>query len=132
MSSAFQKYLRDLENHDRMRRELIANFTHDLRSPLASARGCIETVMIKDQALFKKERKKFLRIIHKNIIHLNDLVNALLELAKFDAKKIEPTIEPFSIAELAQDIVLKFQPQAEALGVNFNITFSPKYTTCQW
>lgn len=82
--------------------------------------------MIKDQALFKKERKKFLRIIHKNIVHLNDLVNALFELAKFDAKQIESTIEPFSIAELAQDIVLKFQPQTEAMDVNLISRFPKK------
>ncbi|MHB2149260.1 sensor histidine kinase [Calditrichota bacterium LG25] len=118
MASAFETYLRDLERNDRMRREFIANISHDLRSPLASTRGYVETLMIKDEKLSQKERKKFLKIIHKNVVHLSELVSELFELAKFDAKEIEPAIEPFSIAELAQDIVLKFQPQSENLNIN--------------
>ncbi len=114
MANAFEQYLQNLKNNDRMRRELIANISHDLRSPLASARGYIETILMKDQNLNPEDRKKFLEIIHKNIVHLNELVDDLFELAKYDAKQIEPTMEPFSIAELLQDIVLKFQPQAEA------------------
>ena len=123
MASEFEKYLQSLERNDRMRRELIANISHDLRSPLASVRGYVETILMKDSALSKNERKKFLKIIHKNVVHLNDLVNELFELAKFDAKEIEPAFEPFSIAELAQDIVLKFQPQAETQGINLILRF---------
>ncbi len=126
MANEFQKYLRNLERNDRLRRELIANISHDLRSPLASARGYVETIIMKEKQLSAKERQKFLQVIYKNVVQLNDLVNELFELAKFDAQQIEPAVEAFSLAELAQDIVLKFQPQAEAQGLNLLSRFPKK------
>ncbi len=117
MADTFEKYVQDLEQNDRLRRELIANISHDLRSPLASIRGYVETILMKEDQLKSEERRNFLEIILKNTIHLNELVSDLLDLAKFDAKQIKPELEPFSLSELVQDIILKFQPQAEAKQV---------------
>ncbi|HID40029.1 MAG TPA: HAMP domain-containing histidine kinase [Calditrichaeota bacterium] len=118
MADTIQKNIRDLEKNAILRRELIANISHDLRSPLASIQGYIETVLMKDDQLMPEERKSYLVTILKNVTNLNQLVHELFDLSKFDAKQTQPHFEPFSIADLTQDVALKFQPIAEDKGIH--------------
>lgn len=48
MAGTIQSNVKELEKTDRLRRNLIANVSHDLRSPLASIQGYIETILIKE------------------------------------------------------------------------------------
>jgi signal transduction histidine kinase len=107
-----------LERTDRLRRELVANVSHDLRTPLASMQGYLETILMKDTAIEPEERRRFLKVIFDDTISLNILVDELFELSKLDAKEIQPKLESCNIAELTQDIVIKFRPLAAKLGVN--------------
>ncbi len=118
MADTIQRNLKELEKNDSLRRELIANISHDLRSPLSSIQGYVETVLMKEEQLTAEQRREFLEIILKNAVHLNNLVRELFELSKLDARQAVPDPEPFSIAELAQDVALKFQPQAEARKIH--------------
>lgn len=113
MADTIEQYVSALEKNDHLRRELIANVSHDLRSPLASIQGYLETILMKNEVLSSSERKNFLELSLKNVINLNKLVHELFELSKLDARQTEPEMEPFSIAELIQDVVLKFQPESE-------------------
>lgn len=120
MSETIVKNIEKLEQTDRQRRELIANISHDLRSPLASVKGYIETLQIKDNTITNKKRLELLDTVHKNVNGLSTLVEQLFELSKLETKQVEPHIEPFSIAELIQDVVLKFQPIAKKKKVQLN------------
>ena len=107
----------ELRRNDRLRRELVANVSHDLRSPLASIQGYLETVLMKQEALDPAQRTAYLEIALRNAGRLSTLVAELFELSKFDAQEIEPHVEPFSVAELIQDVVAQFQQRAERCGV---------------
>ena len=113
MADTIVSNMEKLKNADTLRRELIANISHDLRSPLASIQGYLETVLMKESSLSEAQRHKYLEVGLKNTRRLNALVGALFELSKLDAKQVEPHFEKFSIAELVQDVVMQFQPQAE-------------------
>lgn len=112
MADTISANLEQLQQTDKLRRELIANISHDLRSPLASMQGYLETILIKGENLSPAERRKFLEITLSNTQLLNQLVEELFELSKLDARQVTPKPEIFSLAELVQDVVLKFQPQA--------------------
>ena len=113
MADTIVRNMEQLKQADTLRRELIANISHDLRSPLASIQGYLETVLIKDEKLKPEERRLYVETGLKNTKKLNKLVDALFELSKLDAGQIEPQFEKFSIAELVQDVVMQFKPQAE-------------------
>ena len=106
-----------LKQTDRLRRELIANVSHDLRSPLAAMQGYLETIMMKNDTLSPEERQQYMETVLKNTRSLNTLVGELFDLSKLDAQQIEPEFEAFSIAELVQDLVMHFKPKAEKLNV---------------
>lgn len=109
----------EIKQVDRLRRELIANVSHDLRSPLASIQGYLETIQFKDEekTLSDEDRTKYYNIVLRNTKKLGNLIAELFELSKLDAKNVQPDLEPVSIAELAQDVVMQFQPQANAKNI---------------
>jgi signal transduction histidine kinase len=123
MADTIVANMEELKQNDRLRRELVANVSHDLRSPLASIRGYLETVLMKGDELTPEQRTRFLDIALGNADRLSSLVAELFELSKFDAQQIEPHVEVFSIAELVQDVVAQLQPCAEDRDVALNATF---------
>ena len=123
MADTIVANMEELKRNDRLRRELVANVSHDLRSPLASIRGYLETVLMKGDELTPEQRTRFLDIALSNANRLSSLVAELFELSKFDAQQIEPHIETFSIAELVQDVVAQLQPRAESREISLTATF---------
>lgn len=98
---------------DRLRQELIANVSHDLRTPLAIMQGYIETLLIKQQQLPPEEQTRYLHIIFDSSRNLGRLVEQLFEYSKLEANQIVPQKEPVAIGELVNDILLKYQILAE-------------------
>ncbi len=123
MADTIVANLEELKRNDRLRRELVANVSHDLRSPLASIQGYLETVLMKQDELSAEEQTRFLDIALRNANRLSLLVAELFDLSKFDAQQIEPVPEAFSVAELVQDVVAQFQPRAEDRAVSLTATF---------
>lgn len=103
---------------ERMRSELIGNISHDLRSPLASIQGYLETALLKDAELDPRERRRFLEISLRSAESLRRLVEELFDLVRLETRQVQVRRESFSIAELAQDVVLKLAPAAEKAGVH--------------
>lgn len=97
--------LKEVEN---LRRELIANVSHDLRTPIAIIRGYLETLQIKEKTITNEERKRYIEMVSKSSMKLEKLVNELFELSKLEADQIRPNKEPFIISELMSDISSKY------------------------
>ncbi len=121
MAATIEADMEKLREAERMRRELIGNISHDLRSPLASIRGYLETILMKDALLAPEERRRFLEISLKNTASLQGLVEELFELVKLDTRQVQLRREPFQAAELAQDAVLKLKPKADGAGVSLTV-----------
>ena len=109
--------MRKLEQQDKLRRDLVANVSHDLRTPLASMLGYLEIMMIKGDVLDGNDRKKYLKIVSQHGKRLNQLIDDLFELAKFDAQEITPDLEVFNFSEFIYDVVQKFQNRAEQTDI---------------
>jgi signal transduction histidine kinase len=107
-----------LRQTDALRRELVANVSHDLRTPIASLQGYLETLLIKEDALSVEERRQYLAIALRHSERLGKLVAELFELAKLDSGHTELHREAFAPGELVQDVVLKYQLPAQREGVN--------------
>jgi len=124
LGAAFQRMatrIRDqferLRGVDRMRRELIANVSHDLRTPLATLRGYLETLQLKEGTLSDEERRAYLDIALRHSERLGTLITELFELSKLDSYEGELQREPFALAELVHDVLQEFQLQANEKSV---------------
>lgn len=123
MADRIDAQLQELKNNDSQRRELIANVSHDLRTPLATLHGYLETLILKGDNLPAGERERYLQIAASHSQRLNQLVDELFELSKLESSETLLNIEPFSLAELVQDVVQKFRLQAEANGIALESEF---------
>jgi signal transduction histidine kinase len=108
MADTILKNIDDLKEVDSLRRELIANVSHDLRSPLAVIHGYIETMIMKEEKLTPEDRQKYLQIILDSSERLKDLVSDLFELSKLEARQIQLKKEAFFINELMIDAAQQF------------------------
>ena len=107
-----------LNQTDQLRRELVANVSHDLRTPLTSLQGYLETLLLKEGTLSPQEQRNYLEIATKHSERLSKLIAELFELAKLNSQEMMPQIEPFSLRELIQDVVQKLKVVAEKKQVN--------------
>ena len=124
MADRIDQQVEALMQTDAKRREMVANVSHDLRTPLTSLHGYLETLLLKDDTLSSKERRQYLEIATAQSSRLNQLIGELFELAKLDSSETILSVEPFSLAELAQDIIQKFNLDAEKKQISITTDFS--------
>ena len=111
-----------LEDADRQRRELVSNISHDLRTPLSSIRGYVETVLLRADVLDGPARTQHLRTALRHVDLLGKRIGDLFELSKLDAGRIEPRREVFCLAELLQDVVQNYRLTAQERNVHIALS----------
>lgn len=107
-----------------LRRELIANVSHDLRTPISIIHGYAETLLMKANTISRDDHKRYLCTIHESVQKLEKLVNELFELSKLEANQVHPIKEPFFISELVSDISAKYQLIARGKSITLNALLS--------
>lgn len=108
----------EVSKTDTYRRDLMANVSHDLKTPLTMIKAYAE--MIKDITLNDKEKTvKNLDVIIEETERLNILVNDILELSKLQNNQETLFIEEFDIVELIKDILRRYEIIKET--ENYNI-----------
>lgn len=96
---------------DNLRKEFVSNVSHELKTPLTSIKGYSETIMNGD--LTYEEIKRFSKVINQEANRMGRLVSDLLQLSRFDYKKVSWKKMMFSLDELALGVCEKMRFQAE-------------------
>jgi len=108
------------EEASRLKSEFLANTSHELRTPLNGMIGFLRLVldgMADDPA----EQEEFIQEAHKSAIHLLDLINDVLDIAKIEAGKMAIDMGPVNLQELLVDLGNFMRPQAEQKGLFLDI-----------
>jgi len=113
MSARIADQIQQLSKADSARRDMVASISHDLRTPLASLRGYLETLQLKGDTLDDTEKRNYLALALGHGERLSRLVADLFELATLEAGDARVRREPFLVNELAADIVRRFRLAAE-------------------
>jgi signal transduction histidine kinase len=106
-----------LTDIDDLRKEMIANISHDLRTPLASVMGYIEMAKDKKDAS-NEDKKNYLNIAFSEANRLRSMVSDLFELSKLESGQQVLNMEPFNINELVYDVSQKYRLQIEAKHID--------------
>ncbi|MBN4050096.1 HAMP domain-containing histidine kinase [Nitrospira defluvii] len=113
----------ELKRSDEARREMVANVSHDLRTPLASLNGYLETLLMKQKDLSEAERTEYLETAMRHSQRLGVLIEELFELAKLDSYQKLLETSSFSMGELIQDVMQKFKLAASNKGIKMSADF---------
>ena len=117
MASNLKANFDKIERMESSRKALIANVSHDLRTPLTSMQGYVETLALKGDDLALEKRKDYAEKALEHTDQLKHLVDELFELSKLESGRLEPDPEPFFINELVQDISHKYEAKASEKGI---------------
>lgn len=114
-----------LQEKDALRRRLVAQVSHDLRTPLASIQGYMESLRMKRERLSEQEQIRFIDIALNEGRRLSRLVDELFELAALEAREKQPQSEPFLPGELIHDVVQKHEPEAGKYDISLTVSGNP-------
>ncbi len=126
MAEQIRHQFEALQENDRLRRELITNVSHDLRTPLATLHGYVDTLLLKNRELKSEDRERYLCITQKHTRRLGELIDNLFELSKLDSGNMPLSLETFSLLELLQDVIQDFELEAKRSGVELQLRGSPE------
>ncbi len=117
MAGALEESIDKLKQSEEYRSMLTANISHDLRTPMASLRGWIETFAIRGATMDEDERQKHLDTITSNMDHLEGLIDRLFELTQLESGQIKFQMEEFPLEELARGVLGRFDDAAKRKSV---------------
>lgn len=109
MAARISEQMRELRRQDQLRREMVANISHDLRTPLTSLQGYLETLSHKGEKLNETDRARYLDVAVRQSQKVSRLAQELFELAKLECEVVKPQKEAFALPELVQDVLQKFE-----------------------
>ncbi|MCS7050823.1 MAG: cell wall metabolism sensor histidine kinase WalK, partial [Thermomicrobium sp.] len=115
----------ELRRTETIRRDFVANVSHDLRTPLAALQALVDTLL--DGALADREvAEDFLRRIATEVEHLTRLVNQLLELTKAESGQLQLARVPTDLTALARSTLRRFEPRASAKTITLDLVAPPE------
>lgn len=126
MADTLLRNIEEIKQVDHLRRELIANVSHDIRTPISVMHGYAETLLIKADTLDAEKKEEYLKIILKSAERLKRLVADLFELSKLEAGQVKPKCEVFFISDLLQDITRKYKLLAQERNIELETSISTR------
>ena len=107
LATAFNRMAADLAERaeqaarsDRLRRQLLADVSHELMTPLTSMRGYLETLAMRDVPLDEATRARYLAIVDQETVRLEQIVRDLLDLSRLDAAGLKLARDPVPVGGL--------------------------------
>ncbi|MEI7794756.1 MAG: ATP-binding protein, partial [Thermoleophilia bacterium] len=103
----------------RTRRDLVANVSHELKTPVAAIRGFLE--LMEDDTMHPEARREFLSLMDTEAARLQRLVDEQLQLARLDSGGLPMVMEPLDLGVLAREAARPRQLLAEREGVRLQV-----------
>jgi signal transduction histidine kinase len=124
LARTFNRMAADLDSRaaalteaDRTRRQLLADVSHELMTPLSAIRGYVETLGMAEVSLDQPTRQRYLGIVEEETHKLEAIIGDLLDLARLEGGGDTIRLEPVSVADLFSRISDRHQPAMRERGV---------------
>lgn len=111
---------RQAEEASRLKSDFLANTSHELRTPLNGMIGFLRLVL-DDMADDEEEQLEFIQESHKSALHLLNLINDVLDIAKIEAGKMDLDMREVNLKELLSEIEHSQRTHIERSGLSFDI-----------
>ncbi len=123
LARAFNSMSEKLETLDQSRNQFVSNASHELKTPLATMKIMIESLIYQPE-MAKNLRTEFLTDINNEIDRLSAIVSDLLTLVQMDSQNVKLSRENLSIAQLIKENAHRLQPIADQKKQKIVLTLS--------
>ena len=124
LAAAFNHMAVELARLERVRRDLVANVSHELKSPLARVAGYVAAVQ--DGIGGEQARAGYLQIVQQETLRLSRLVDDLLDFSRLEAGRVPLHRLACDLVPVLERTVAAFRPQAEGVGVELTGPGNPR------
>ena len=111
------------EKLEQMRRDFVANVSHELRAPLTLVRGY--TQVLSDPALVDSDRDKYLQIIQEETLRMERLITELLDLSRLESGKAALEKEKVELYPLTVGLISRYESRARDQGLTIELEADP-------
>jgi signal transduction histidine kinase len=118
MVAALERDQELASQYERDRKDLIANISHDLKTPIASIQGYVEA-MEDDRLDDPDRRKRYLKVILANASYMNKLIDDLFLFSRLDMRKLDFHFETMRLKPFMRDLVEELALDVQELGADF-------------
>jgi signal transduction histidine kinase len=114
-----------LASSDRVRRQLLADVSHELTTPLTALRGYLETLRMAELNLDEATRERYLGIMSDETGRLERIIGDLLELARLEGGGGSITFQEVPVVELFERVLARHERASQAAGVQMTTSIAP-------
>jgi PAS domain S-box-containing protein len=107
----------EIERANRLKSEFLASMSHELRTPLHTVIGFSELLAEELEGPLNPKQKRFVNHIHKDSLHLLELINDILDLSKIEAGRLELHPEVFDAGAAIGEVLATIRPQGLAKSI---------------
>ncbi len=119
LGQTFNYMAQELAGLDQMRKDFVANVSHDLRSPLTSIHGFVRAFL--DDTIPNERKRHYFTIMNEQTERMIKLVNDLLDMARIEARQLEIRPVIFNLSELVRQVVARMEPEFVKKQVNVEL-----------
>ena len=132
LARAFNRMASDLDARaealaasDRARRQLLADVSHELMTPLTAIRGYVQTLSMADLPLDDETRKRYLAVVDRETYKLEAIIGDLLDVARLEGGGDRLRAEPVVVPDLFQRVLDRHLPDVRGKNISTNIRVNP-------
>lgn len=112
----------EIERANRLKSEFLASMSHELRTPLHTIIGFSELLGEGLDGELNATQRRFVEHIHRDSLHLLELINDILDLSKIEAGRLELRCEVFALEAALQEVLATIRPQAAAKSQRLRVS----------
>lgn len=127
LARSFEEMMHDLKQLEQMRREFVANVSHEVQSPLTSISGF--AIALKQVDLPDDERSDYLDIIITETARMSKISDSLLKLSLLESQSLQMRLATLSLDEQIRQVIVAIQPQWSARNIQFDLDLQPTKIT---
>jgi two-component system phosphate regulon sensor histidine kinase PhoR len=109
----------EIRRLERMRRDFVANVSHELKTPLTAIRGFAET--LRGSPVPEAQREAYLDVILRHAERLQRLIDDILELSRVEGRQQPMTLGEVDVARVAAVLLRDLEPQLEARKIRAEV-----------
>lgn len=123
LAHSFEQMTHDLQQLEQMRRDFVANVSHEVQSPLTSISGY--TAALKQTNITDHDRDRYLDIIINEAKRMSKMSDSLLKLSQLESQSKQLRLTRLSLDEQIRRVIVALQPQWSARRISFELQLQP-------